>query len=519
MKKPALRSTNPISYESENGSAPAPVGGWNTRDSIANMPPTDAVVLDNWFPSSTSVDLRNGSVTHATGFATRVKTLMEYASPTASEFYGCDNTGIYNISLSGPIGAAVTSLTEGYCQHINFSTAAGAFLMSVNGFDPIKLYNGTTWQDVTGVSVPVSITGITTSNVININAFKNRIWLIQKNSLDVWYLPVASVGGAATQFTLSGLFTRGGYLMSMGTWTIDGGAGVDDFAVFATSEGEIAVYQGTDPSSPSTWSLVGVYFIGEPIGRRCFTKYGGDLLFLCLQGLYPLSVALQTASIDRTNGLSDKISPTFNESALTFKNNQGWQTTIFPEGNMLLVNVPAYVGTAAYQYCMNLITQSWCRFTEWNAAVFFLWNSRLYYGTETSVVQAWVGSSDNNNYITGTALTAFSYLETPRIKHFKMVRPVIQADSSYDMYVGVTTDFDQDADYSLIPAAVSGGALWDVALWDVAMWGAGLSTSKNWIAISVNPGTSIAAKMQIRTKFSSIKWQSTDYIYQTGGFL
>lgn len=521
MKKPAYRNVNPTSYESNSGSAPAPVGGWNTRDAVASMSPTDAVILDNWFPASTSVDLRKGTVNWATGFSTRVQTLFSYSSPTTKKMFGADSTGIYDTTISGPVGSVVMALTNGYCQYVNFSTPAGAFLLSVNGIDSLKLYDGTTWTSITDVSTPISITGLTTSTIININSFKNRVWFVQKDSLDVWYMPVASIGGAATKFPISGLFVRGGYLMSMGTWTIDGGAGVDDFAVFVTSEGEIAVYQGTDPASPSTWALVGVYFIGEPIGRRCLAKYGGDLLYMCKQGLFPLSKALQTASIDRTTAMSDKISPSFSESATTFGSNLGWQTTIFPSANMVIVNIPAYVGTASYQYCMNTITQAWCRFTEWNASCFFVWNSRLFYGCENSIIEAWVGPADLGNSITGVALTAYTYLQTPALtKHFKLIKPVLFVNSSYDLYVGVAIGFNNDAvDYTQVSSSILGSSLWDSAVWDVDMWGSGPSTDEDWNSLTVNPGRAVAAKLQIRTKLSSIQWVSTDYIYETGGML
>lgn len=501
------------------GSAPAPVGGWNTRDSIANMNPMDAPILDNFFPSSTSVDLRSGSMDWATGFPSRVKTLANYASATTSKFFGMADTGIYDITVGGAIGAAVTPLGLGYCQYVNFSTAAGAFLLSVNGLDKLKLFDGATWTDIDAVSVP-AITGLATTSIININAFKNRIWFVQKDSLDIWYLPVASIGGAATKFPLGGLFTRGGFLMAMGTWTVDGGSGVDDLAVFVTSEGEIAVYQGTDPASPTTWSLVGVYFISAPLGRRCFTKYGGDLLYLCKQGLYPISAALQSASIEKTIALSDKISPTFNDSAQTFSANLGWQTIIFTTANMLLVNVPAYVGSQSYQYAMNLITKSWCRFTDWNASCFFAWQGNLYFGSETTVVKAWTGVSDNNNNITGTALTAYSYLNTPGLKHFKLVRPILKVSSTYDLSLAVTLDFDdENFDYSVISSTIGTSSIWDTAIWDVDLWASGPATAKQWNSINVNDGYAAAYRMMVSTKLSTIQWQSTDYVYENGGVI
>ena len=41
-------------------SVPAPIGGWNARDSLANMSPTDAVQMVNFFPTPTDVTMRKG---------------------------------------------------------------------------------------------------------------------------------------------------------------------------------------------------------------------------------------------------------------------------------------------------------------------------------------------------------------------------------------------------------------------------------------------------------------------------
>ena len=80
------------------------------------------------------------------------------------------------------------------------------------------------------------------------------MWVIENDTLSAWYLPVDSVGGAATEYDLSGIFRLGGYLLAGGTWTMDAGEGVDDYWIAVTSEGEVVVYQGTDPSSANTWT-------------------------------------------------------------------------------------------------------------------------------------------------------------------------------------------------------------------------------------------------------------------------
>jgi len=40
----------------------APIGGWNARDSLAEMKPLDAVQLVNFFPTPTDVTLRKGYI-------------------------------------------------------------------------------------------------------------------------------------------------------------------------------------------------------------------------------------------------------------------------------------------------------------------------------------------------------------------------------------------------------------------------------------------------------------------------
>ena len=45
---------------SQTKSIQAPTGGLNAKDPIANMKETEAVTLENWFPTPSSVDIRNG---------------------------------------------------------------------------------------------------------------------------------------------------------------------------------------------------------------------------------------------------------------------------------------------------------------------------------------------------------------------------------------------------------------------------------------------------------------------------
>ena len=262
-------------------SVPAPVGGWNARDSYAAMGASDAVILENFFPLPYAVSLRKGFTEWVTGITDPVETVLQYRPPTGNgELFAAAGANIFDVSSSGAVGAAeVSALTSAQWQYINFSVGGTAYLYAVNGADKPLLYNGATWTPIDGASVP-AVTGVTTTTLANINIHKTRVWFCENGTLKAWYLPTNAVGGAALALDLSNLCQRGGYLVTMATWSYDNGRGMDDYAVFVTSEGEVIVYQGTDPASSATWSLVGVYAIGTPLGRRCAVKYGGDLLLI-----------------------------------------------------------------------------------------------------------------------------------------------------------------------------------------------------------------------------------------------
>jgi hypothetical protein len=500
-------------------SLPAPVGGWNARDSLANMAPVDAVILENYFPGVSNVNLRGGYTKHATGLPDDVETLMTYSGPTTNKMFAVSDGKIYDVTSAGAVGAAVVSgLTNSRWNYTNVTTSGGNYLYAANGVDKPLLYNGTTWTAIDGVSTP-AITGVTTTTLNQPTLFKNRLWFIQKDTLKAWYLPTASVGGAASQFDLSAVARLGGRLVAMASWTIDAGYGVDDNLVFVTDKGEVIVYRGTDPDSASTWAVIGNWILGAPIGDRCLLKYGGDLLVLTLDGLVPLASALQSSRLDPNIALSDKIQGAFALAAATYQNNFGWCLLYNPKNNALIVNVPVS-DAAQEQFVMNNITKAWCKFTGWKAFHFGLLNDEPYFGAAGYVAKAWTvgstGYTDDTSNIQGRALQAFNYFETRGVKKiFTRARPSIFSNGTPSVSVGVNVDFniaDNIAPLSFTPPVVG---IWDVSLWDTGIWGSDLEIQNNWQGIT---GVGFCAGLQLVSTSSklNIQWASTDVVFQLG---
>jgi len=90
-------------------SLPAPIGGWNARDSLANMEATDSVQLTNMFPAVSSVNLRGGYQQYATGITGQVESLFNYSGGNAEKLFAVASDKIYDVTAGGAVGAPVVS--------------------------------------------------------------------------------------------------------------------------------------------------------------------------------------------------------------------------------------------------------------------------------------------------------------------------------------------------------------------------------------------------------------------------
>ena len=513
--RPGRRLPLPRNQIAEVVSIPAPVGGLNARDSVADMPPTDALLLDNLFPSPTSVGVRGGSTTWATGLPGPVNTLACFSSAGGTrKLFAASGTGIYDVTASGAVGsAAVSGLTSSFWQFVNFGAAGAQYLVMVNGSDSMEIYSsGGGWQTVTGVSAPIALTGVTTANLIHVNEFMGRLFFIEKNTMHAWYLPIGSVGGAAVQLDFSSQTRLGGYLMAMATWSVETQAGLTQMACFITSEGEVIVYQGNDPTYASSWYFVGNFRVGRPVGRRCFVKVGSDILMLSADGLFPLSKAMLTDRSQRQDAVSDKIQNLINNDVQSYSGNTGWQAILHPIGNKLIVNVPA--GTMIYQYVMNTIHGAWCRFTGWSANCWELMGDALYFGASGNVYQADTGGDDSGGAISVVAIQAPNYFESHQQKQFTMARPIIKANAPMSISFQVNADFDTTAPTNYSSEATGGFTYWGAA------WGSAWSTPsviyKQWYTTTA-VGFAGSPAMAFSVKDVTVTWSATDVAFIPGG--
>lgn len=573
----------------------APIGGWNARDSVAEMNPLDAVVLQNWYPTPSDIVLRKGYSIKSSGITGQVNSLLNYAGPTSQTLFAVAGSKLYNANPSTAV-EMLTGLANDKFQYVNISTAGGNFLVACNGADPVLVYNGTYWFKIattsTGASIstitkggtgnltatvttatahnllsdnqvtvigadpaeyngtfkitvtgansftyvmasepatdattvgsyiPTGITGANSSTFVNVNLYKNRLWFVQEDTLKVFYLPVDSIAGAASPIDFGGIARNGGFLQAMGTWTIDAGEGVDDYAAFVTSNGECIVYTGTDPSDPNAWALKGVWQLGQTFTRRCFLKWSGDLLLLTADGLTPMASALQSSRLDPRVNLTDKIYFAVSQAADLYGTNFGWQISYYAKQNMLIINVPTNDGPE--QFVMHSITKAWANFTDIGAKCFEIHDDDMYFGGNGYVGKFWDTNADNDTNITATVQQAYSYFDSRgQQKRFTMIRPILQVDNGSPTIVcGINVDFDTTnaAGSVTFSPATLGAGIWDTSLWDDAVWSGGLVVNKVWQGVS-GIGYSAGMFMNIASQDINVRWASTDYVMERGGVL
>lgn len=430
---------------------------------------------------------------------TAVESLMVWQGPSSSKLFAATSGAIWDVTSSQVATPALTGLGSSRWQHSMHTTSAGAFLFVVNGSDAARHYNGSVW------ATP-AITGITASDIAHVCVHKKRLWFTMINSTKAAYLATESIAGAATEFQLGGQFSRGGYLVGMTTWTRDGGAGADDFAVFISSRGQLAIYAGTDPASATTWALVGVFDVPTPIGRRCFTRFGGDVLLLTLEGVYPLS---QLLAVDQSQAgrvaISENIAPAFNIAARSYSGNHGWEACVYAKGTRIIVNVPTAESATAAQFVMNTLTGAWCEFDAHAANAWAVYNDSVYFaGPDGSVYQADTGSTDVDLAITAIGQTAYQDFGLPNVKRFTLLKPLLTIEDSSRPSLGISVDFSETSDLSAATAATAaaGSALWDTAVWDTFTWGGGSVQSNEWVSVPAI-GTWASIKFQAQTGAAS----------------
>lgn len=496
----------------------APTKGWSANSLPVKAEEGTALILENWFPEATSIRPRKGSTEQVTGITGGVETLMPFVSGTTAKLFAAGNSAIYDVTSAGALGAAVQSgLTATKFSHTNFATAAGQYLYMVNGADAARHFDGTNWVQ------PV-ITNVSSSVLSAVATHKSRLFFIEKDSTTVWYLPVDSIAGAATAFEVGSQLRSGGKLAAIASWSVDSGDGMDDLFVIWSSEGEVLVYAGTNPSSD--YSLVGRYTTGRPIGERCLFPIGGDLAMLSEDGVVALSSVMRFDRLTtKEKALSAKIVDEYRRVVKNYSSEFGWQMVTLPKASMAIINVPGDGDAgASVQFAYNVSTKAWSKFTGLDAQCWTLFDGDIYFGTPAGgVYKGERGGTDAGTSITCRCLPAFSHMGAPGLtKHVKLIQPLLSTDiADYAFGVSCIINFQVPGVLGTGAPATEGVFTWDVSYWDGTdvwlgdqVWDAWESATNIGYVISPYSEVRIDADNTPDFEFSLIGW---NVLHEIGG--
>ena len=321
----------------------------------------------------------------------------------------------------------------------------------------------------------IGISGVDSEKLSFVWIYKNRLFFIEKDSMNVWYQDVDALGGEMTRFPMGGVFPRGGSLLFGASWSLDtsGDGGLSAQCVFMSTEGEVAVYQGGNPSDANDWGLVGVYRVGKPLGPNAWFRAGGDIVVSTDIGLVPLSQAInRDIAALAPSAVSYPIETAWNEE-VSARRASYWTCAVWPEQQMALVVLPTLAGTTPRMFVANVRTGAWCEFTNWDGRCIASFRGRLFFGTKGGkVIEGYVTGLDQGAPYTGVHIPLFDDLGSPAsIKVFKMARPTVL--SAIDVICDMSIQLDYTVRLPPPPAAavVESSSVWGGAIWGQAKWG------------------------------------------------
>lgn len=482
----------------------APVGGLNLRDPISAMAPTDCIQLDNMIPRPTGLELRAGYTEHAVDLAGPVTSLFGYVAgnDTTHKLFGAIGDDIWDVTTSSPVlSQGSTGSTDGQWFTQQFSTGADTFLLAVSpsaGYWTYSTASG--WVKRTPTNLP--------ANPKTVVVWKRRLWFTCENDSNVYYMDtVNAVTGTVVAFPMGAQLRSGGYVAAGFNWTMDAGESVDDYLVFIGTQGDVIIWQGTDPTSSTTFGIKGVWYLGPvPVKGTFFTPMGGDVMIVSASGMTLLSQVVNGQFYNNAqNSPASKILPALRPLVDEYRNDAQWAVMPVAKANILVIKPPKVDNTWLW-YVMDLATGSWCRFLDIPSNCMATLNGDVYTADdEGNVYRALYGETDGvslagdeGDQIEADVFAAFNAYGIPaNLKKWSMVRPSFISSSPPSVKLRINTQYNFTNVEGTPGFQGPGTSIWDTGQWDVAVWYGATNTYEAWVG-SAAMGYIGALRMRVR---------------------
>jgi len=522
---------------------PAPVGGIDARTILSAGDPMFCIYAFNLLPSEYGMTVRKGYrewvIDLDNGNPLGVGTIIPYGGldddSTNDRLFAVTNEGIWDVTTPAvppvlvldfldPGNGGITTAAAGKGVYAPYRTdampPADAVLFYADSENGLFTYreDTDTWARTTGITGPVI------EDVVFVMSHKEQLWLVEKDQSKAWYLPAGQVGGVADEQFFGSNYKHGGDTAGLFSWTIDGGAGVDDYLVVVSRSGDVLVWQGNDPSNVDDWFLQGQYFIGAiPTGNRFATENGGNLNLLSIYGLTAMDEIIRGVDGKNINAQTEsaKIAVVIRQAMERYRDNDGWDVKLLPAQGTILISQPVQDDGVYLQYALNTVTSGWGIWRDVPIEAFDEWNGNVYLGTldnrimvmDVNVDNALITpvASPNGLPINFSVLTSFQdYGQPAQFKRGKYIRPDFLSDQQPSFTANFRYDYDLSEILNTDSNPLTVGSFWDFGLWNSAIWNGDRLTGFNRISGGWGLGRAVAIAMSGKsiTRTTLVAWGS-----------
>jgi hypothetical protein len=493
----------------------APLKGLSRHAELGDADPLLASIMTNWVVEDDRITVRPGYIKIGQIAAnTPVSTLIPYQGSPTQKLVAASGTQIYDSS-----GASISTGWGGDDWSWTYFSNLSAvdYTIMVNGHDGVVSWDGTTFVKET-VTVPSGEPWIAPLKFDKVLGHMNLLWFADSDNMALYYLPLQQKSGALTLFPLNAMFKRGGHIVALYTWTIDGGLGLDDALVVFSSNGEAVIYSGTDPASD--FKLIGTFRFDAPLSKSSVVNYGGDLYVMISSGFVPMSTLVRAETEDL--GKSDiGVMRDFTEITVPHRDLFGWQVIFNHQTGHAICNMPT--GNGKYtQMVRRMVSQSW---TKWQDVPSRCWgwlNNHTYFGSDDGGI--FLGGeeylNDNGAAINADVRFTWSSYKSVAKKKFKLMRLYTITDGLPRPFMDLETDYDNlpPVNQPEISFGPSGGSNWDTASWDTSDWAFVTQPRQDWQGIT-GLGRVGAPRIRISVSGCTYSLSGVDVLYELGGLM
>ena len=428
--------------------------------------------------------------------------------------------GLHTIGTVGPTTFELVG--------VNLSAATGTQAVTANPFGSLMKE-----AVVLGASMPYC--NPDTFHVVL--AHINRLYFADRSTLAVYYLPLQAKSGTLAQIPMNAVFRKGGYIIALASWTIDGGSGMDDKLCVFTSNGECAIYTGIDPEDDG-FGLIGVYRFDAPLSKYSIVNYGGDIWVLTGNGLAPLSVLMRTET-EKLPKTDKGIITEFQDVASRYRSLPGWYAVLNNSYGRIICNMPLGSSGNYQQMVRQMPDPIWVKWREIPSRCWCWIDNKMYFGTDGGEVRehSFDYLADNirpdpahptgpmlSDPIVGKVRGAWSNYKTPGIKHFKLVRVYARTTGAavkpyIDMGVNFLDKRPENQPETILPAPPtrwSHGAIGSPGFtkWG-SPWGSGWRPAMAWAGVG-RLGNVGAPYVEIAVNGARYELMGFDVVYEQG---